>query len=278
MWKKIEWKNIIRGMMMGVTELVPGVSSGTLAFILGIYDRLIVAISEFFSKDWKKHLLFLAPLLIGMGISLKAFSTVVTYLMENYKQPTQFLFLGLIIGILPLLYRESDMKKSFNVKHYIIMIIAIIPVVLLEINRGPESDTILVMDNIGTFVYIFLSGWLASMAMILPGISGSLVLVILGTYVTATTALKDLNVPIIIVFGLGVLLGVILCSKIIKHLLYTYPKGTYATIIGLVLGSTYAVYPGISNSLWVNITSILSFLIGLFIVQFIGRKNKSMKM
>ncbi|MGY3715026.1 DUF368 domain-containing protein [Sutcliffiella cohnii] len=278
MWKKIEWKNIIRGMMMGVTELVPGVSSGTLAFILGIYDRLIVAISEFFSKDWKKHLLFLAPLLIGMGISLKAFSTVVTYLMENYKQPTQFLFLGLIIGILPLLYRESDMKKSFNVKHYIIMIIAIIPVVLLEINRGPESDTILVMDNIGTFVYIFLSGWLASMAMILPGISGSLVLVILGTYVTATTALKDLNVPIIIVFGLGVLLGVILCSKIIKHLLYTYPKGTYATIIGLVLGSIYAVYPGISNSLWVNITSILSFLIGLFIVQFIGRKNKSMKM
>ncbi|AST91585.1 DUF368 domain-containing protein [Sutcliffiella cohnii] len=278
MLKQLEWKNLFRGMLMGITELVPGVSSGTLAFILGIYDRLINAISGFFSKEWKAHISFLIPLGIGMVISLKAFSSIINYFLEYHYQPTQFLFLGLIIGILPLLYRESDMRNSFGGKHYLILFIAMIPVILLEFFRMEDAGAILVIENISTFGYIFLSGWLASMAMLLPGISGSLVLVILGTYATATTALEHLNFPIIITFGLGVVVGFIISSKIIKFLLNTFPKGTFASIIGLVIGSTYAVFPGLSSSMLTNIVSTITFIVGFFLVQFIGKKNKGMQM
>ncbi|WBL17417.1 DUF368 domain-containing protein [Sutcliffiella sp. NC1] len=276
MLKQLEWKNLFRGMLMGITELVPGVSSGTLAFILGIYDRLIDSISGFFSKNWRKHLTFLIPLGLGMVISLVAFSRIMKFLLVNHEQPTHFLFLGLIIGILPLLYRESDMGNSFKVKHYTLMFIAIIPVILLELLREPEAATIVEISNLSTFGYLFLSGWLASMAMLLPGISGSLVLVILGMYTTATTALSELNFPIIVSIGLGVIVGFILSSKIIKFLLYTFPKATFAVIIGLVIGSTYAVFPGLSNSLITNVISVITFLIGLIVVQTIGKTNKGM--
>lgn len=122
----MEWKNIYRGMLMGASDVIPGVSGGTIAVLLGIYDRLIAAINGIFSKDWKKQLAFLIPLGIGVGIAILLLSRLIEWLFEHYAVPTQFFFLGLIIGILPYLFHEADAKRTFQMKHYVILVIGTI--------------------------------------------------------------------------------------------------------------------------------------------------------
>ncbi|WP_223700408.1 DUF368 domain-containing protein [Sutcliffiella deserti] len=271
----MEWKNIFRGMLMGISDVVPGVSGGTIAFILGIYDRLIDAISGFFSKDWLTHLRFLLPLVLGVGTAILLFSKIITYFIENYYQPTQFLFLGLIIGILPLLVKESQLKTTFTKRHYASLVVAFILVasmaVLKESSMAP-IESLTLTSAIG----LFFAGWIASMTMLLPGVSGSLMLLILGVYYTALNALHTLNIPIILVLVAGGAVGFIVSSKIIKFLMQAYPKITFAVIIGLVLGSTVVVFPGISTSIFLNIMSIITFIAGIIIVQFIGKANDKM--
>jgi putative membrane protein len=271
----MEWKNIFRGMLMGISDVVPGVSGGTIAFILGIYDRLIEAISGFFSKEWAKHLRFLLPLGVGMVAALLLFSHIIDFLIHTYPQQTQFLFLGLIIGVLPLLAKESQMTTTFTKRHYLALIIPLLLVAsmaFLQESTRPVIETL----TVGAAISLFFAGWLASMSMLLPGISGSLVLLILGFYTTAISALKSFNIPIILVIGAGVAAGFILSSKAIKYLLIHYPKLTFAAIIGLVMGSTAVVFPGFSASMLVNAVSILTFIIGVIIVQFIARTNERM--
>src|SRR5690625_807950 len=101
----MEWRNVFRGMAMGVIEVVPGISSGTFAVLLGIYDRLIAAINGLTTRYWKRHIGFLIPLVIGMGIAIFSFSHVMTWLIENHIQPTYYFFIGLILGVLPFLFR-----------------------------------------------------------------------------------------------------------------------------------------------------------------------------
>ncbi len=271
----MEWKNIYRGILMGICDVIPGVSGGTIAFILGIYDRLIEAISGFFSKDWAKHLKFLIPLGIGIGTALLLFSHILDFLLKSYPEPTHFLFLGLIIGVLPLLAKESDMKNTFTARHYVALIIPLVLVAsmaFLQESTRPVIETL----TISSAISLFFAGWLASMSMLLPGISGSLVLLILGYYTTAIAALKGLNLPIILVIGAGVAVGFIVSSKVIKFVLFHYPKMTFAAIIGLVIGSTAVVYNGFSTSMLVNVVSIFTFLAGVIIVQFIARTNDKM--
>src|SRR5690625_3791444 len=107
----MEWKNIYRGMIMGISDVVPGVSGGTIAVILGIYDRLIAAINGVFTKEWRKHLAFLIPLAIGVGLAIFLFSHLMNWLLENYERPTFYFFLGLIIGILRSEEHTSELQS-----------------------------------------------------------------------------------------------------------------------------------------------------------------------
>ena len=119
----MEWKNIYRGILMGISDLIPGVSGGTIAFILGIYDRLLESISGFFSRDWKKYLGFLVPLGIGIVITLLLFSRVIEYLLEQHYEATQFFFMGLIIGVIPYIMKQAEVKKNFTARHLIILVV-----------------------------------------------------------------------------------------------------------------------------------------------------------
>ncbi|QFT88686.1 hypothetical protein FIU87_08525 [Bacillus sp. THAF10] len=271
----MEWKNIYRGILMGICDVVPGVSGGTIAFILGIYDRLIESISGFFSRDWAKHLKFLLPLGIGIGVALVSFSHVLDFLLESYPQQTHFLFLGLIVGVLPLLAKESNMLETFRAQHYIALIIPLLLVgsmAFLQESSRPDIETL----TVGSAITLFFAGWLASMSMLLPGISGSMVLLILGYYHTAIGAVQAFNFPVIFVIGAGVAVGFIVSSKLIKIILNKYPKMTFAAIIGLVMGSTAVVYKGFTNSMLGNVVCILAFIAGVIIVQFIARTNNKL--
>ncbi|MDQ0254252.1 putative membrane protein [Evansella vedderi] len=267
----MEWRNLYRGAMMGITELIPGVSSGTIAVILGIYDQLITAINGLFSKEWRKHLLFLIPLGLGMVIAIGAFLHLIKFLLDNFREPTHFFFLGLIIGVLPLLLRQANVKHTFGTGHYMALLLAAVFVGLLDF-LPERTDGVIESLTMGNTLGLFLSGWLASMSMLLPGISGSLVFLILGVYETAITALITLNLPIIAVIGAGVILGFAISSKVIKYLLRNYHYMTYAVIIGLVLGSTVIIYPGFSSWL-VVIPSLITFFGGAVTAFLLGRRG-----
>src|SRR5690625_3341550 len=124
--------NIYSDMMIGNSDVVPGVSGGTIAVILGIYDRLIAAINGIFTKEWRKHLAFLIPLAIGVGLAIFLFSHLMDWLLANYERPTFYFFLGLIIGVLPFLFRESDARRTFRPQHYVILFIGM----FLKIGRA----------------------------------------------------------------------------------------------------------------------------------------------
>jgi putative membrane protein len=267
MW---EWKNIYRGMIMGASDVIPGVSGGTIAVMLGIYDRLIAAINGIFSKEWKTHLRFLIPLGIGVVTSILLLAKVIEWLFEHYPAPTQFLFMGLIIGIIPYLAKKSEMKSTFKPYHYVLLLIGAVIVASMVFLKSDETAVIQNMTA-GTYTLLFFSGFIASAAMILPGISGSFILLIIGVYSTVISSISNFKLDVIFVVGIGILLGIIVMSKLIKFFLENYSSATYALIIGLVIGSIVVIYPGIPENAVLIIVSILTFLAGLFFARVLGR-------
>ncbi|MCM3039488.1 DUF368 domain-containing protein [Paenibacillus motobuensis] len=267
------WSNIWRGMMIGTADLIPGVSGGTIAVILGFYDRLIQSISGFFSKEWKKHLGFLIPLGIGVVSALLILSRVMKWLLANHEQPTYFFFIGLILGIIPYLYKSADVKQNFKAIHYILFILAAIAIALTGLLVPADAHSHVAIEL--TFMYgvgLFGAGALASMAMLLPGISGSFVLLLIGVYPIAIEALSTFDLPLITIIGSGVIFGFILSSKLIKHLLATHPSIMYAIIIGTVIGSLYVIFPGMPTEIATLVISLFAMVLGLFCSLKLGNK------
>lgn len=267
MW---EWKNIYRGMIMGASDVIPGVSGGTIAVMLGIYDRLIAAINGIFSKDWKQHLRFLIPLGIGVVTSILLLAKLIEWLFEHYPAPTQFLFMGLIIGIIPYLAKKSEMKSKFQPYHYVLLLIGAVIVASMVFFKSEETAVIQEITA-GTYMLLFFSGFIASAAMILPGISGSFILLIIGVYSTVISSISNFQLDVIFVVGIGILLGIIVMSRVIKFFLENYSSATYALIIGLVIGSIVVIYPGIPESAALIAVSVITFLAGLYFARVLGR-------
>mgnify|MGYP001164610794 FL=1 len=267
----MEWKNVYRGLFMGISDIVPGVSGGTIAVLLGIYDRLIEAITGLFSKDWKKHLQFLIPLVIGAGIAIFSLSHVMDWLLTNYNRATFYFFIGLIIGTLPYLFRESELQENLENKKYVaILIVGIILINLLPLD--PTGGSAITERNFGIYVLLFLSGILASAAMILPGISGSFVLLVIGMYHTIIYALTIIDMPVILVVAAGIAIGILTTSKIIHYFLTNYRLETYSLIIGLVVGSVILIgrKAGYATTVGEFILSIVTLFVGLFIALFLA--------
>lgn len=212
-----EWRNIFKGLLIGASDVVPGVSGGTIALLVGIYERLIEAINGLLTKDWKKHVIFLIPVGLGMGIAILTLSHLLSWLLEVFPQPTFFFFLGLIFAIIPTLLAEVEYKTNFRVPHYVLLLIATAAVAATGF-VGDKETAVMTNLTLGDYLFLFLAGWLASSAMILPGISGSMVLLLMGVYVTAIDAIKTFNLPVIFVVGFGVVIGLLLTSKLIRYL------------------------------------------------------------
>lgn len=266
----MEWKNIYRGMIMGASDVIPGVSGGTIAVLLGIYDRLIAAINGFISKDWKKQLGFLIPLGIGVVTAILLLSHVIKWLFEHYPAPTQFFFLGLILGVLPYLFHKADVKSNFQSKHVVLLIIGVIVVgSMVFFNAGEGS----VIENktMSTYVLLFFSGFIASSAMILPGISGSFMLLIIGVYKTVLVGVSNFQLDVIAVTGVGIVIGIVVMSKIINFFLNNYYTGTFAIIIGSVIGSIFVVFPGWPVSTALILLSVVTFAVGLAVAYILGK-------
>lgn len=266
----MEWKNIYRGFIMGGTDVIPGISGATIAVLLGIYNQLIAAINGIFSKDWKKHIGFLIPLGVGIVIALFTFARVMEWLLIHHPGPTFYFFLGLIIGVLPLLFNVADAKKAFKMHHMIILLISaglIASMTFLNNGEGVIIET----RTMSTYIRLFFSGVLGSTVMVLPGISGSFVLLLIGVYPTLISALSNFEFDVIAVTGAGILIGIITMSKVINYLFKHYRTGTFAAIIGMVIGSIFVVFPGWPGSPSLIFISTITFGTGLAAAYILGK-------
>lgn len=234
------------GILMGIADAIPGISGGTIALLLGIYEELIGSISNFninlfqnlknkgIKYCWNKiNGNFLLSLISGVLLSLVSFVKIFSILIEKYPLFIWSFFLGLILATLFVINR--NIKKWDIVNFILIFIFAFLTILLSIINPS-------ISENINLF-YILICGIIASSAMILPGISGSLILVILGVYTLIINALNNLEYNIILVFLIGCLIGIINFSKIIKWLFHNYRDYTFSIMLGLVIGSIYTVWP-----------------------------------
>ncbi|WP_174734389.1 undecaprenyl phosphate translocase family protein [Mesobacillus harenae] len=269
-----EWRNIFKGMMIGASDVVPGVSGGTIALLVGIYERLIEAINGVLTKEWKKHVIFLVPVGIGVGLAILTLSHLLSWLLEAFPQPTFFFFLGLILAIIPVLMVEADYKQTFGGIHYLLLLIAAIAVAATGL-VGDEQAAIMTNLAWKDYLFLFFAGWLASSAMILPGISGSMVLLLLGAYVTVIDAIKSFNMPIIIIVGLGIVVGLLLTSKLIRYLFNHYRTATYAVVTGFVVGSIFVVYPGWPADGLLMVISIIALVCGYAAAYLLGKAERN---
>ncbi|MDB2076413.1 DUF368 domain-containing protein [Clostridium paraputrificum] len=252
--------NFIRGFCMALADSVPGVSGGTIAFILGFYDKFINSLNSLVSTKSNKEeklesLKFLIKIGIGWAVGMVLAVLFISSVFTTHIYKISSLFLGFIIFSLPLIFREEKAEIVGKYKNIIFAVIGILLVAAITYFNPATSGgtgTNLSLDNlnIGLIAYVFVVGAIAICAMILPGISGSTLLLIFGIYAPIMTAVKSVikfdfsYLPIVIVFGLGVITGIVSIIRLLRYLLANHRSKVIYTIIGLMIGSLYAVVMG----------------------------------
>ena len=276
--------NAFRGFCMALADSVPGVSGGTIAFILGFYDKFINSLDDLVYGDKekkKKAIFFLIKLGIGWIIGLAFATLVLTSLFEKQIYKVSSVFMGFIVFSIPLIIREE--KECLKGK-YINLIFTLIGILIVSLITyfNPVSGGGNIVDvsnlNIGLCLYIFVVAMVAISAMVLPGISGSTLLLIFGLYIPIISAIKEflhLNfsvVPVLMIFGVGIIAGIVLVIRLIKIALKKFRSQTMYCILGLMIGSLYAIVMGPTtlavpqSPMSFSTFSIIFFIIGGIII------------
>lgn len=239
----------LKGAAMGTADIIPGVSGGTIAFITGIYEQLLAAIASFDLEAFKKllrldikgfiahtHLRFLIPLLFGIGFAIKSTAQLVHHLLDNHPAPTWSLFFGLIAASILVLRKEITKWSAGKYLVFALGVLGAFFITGMIPVTTPESAW-----------FIFISGMIAICAMILPGISGSFLLLIMGKYLFVTGAIKDpfnaKSMMIIAVFGSGAVVGIMLFSRLLKWLLAHFHELTMCALMGIMVGAMRKIWP-----------------------------------
>jgi len=272
------------GAAMGVANIIPGVSGGTIAVVFGIYEELMQALGNFLTdKDKRWHYIkFLTVLFSGALVSIISLARVLSWSFENYPLPTVYFFLGLIIGSIPIVIKShSDMKPTLTRSiAFFIGLIAVIILALIQTGSGVNASAVeLSSINFSDYLYFIFSGAIAASAMIVPGVSGSFILILLGVYWKVLGALSGLTSSLVSdgltaemltklsILGslfIGVVIGILVFSRIMSSALKHYPAITMYLILGLIIGSLYQIFPGFEMSKQ-GIISIITLIIGVVI-------------
>jgi len=255
-------KNFINGLAFGITETVPGVSGSTIAIILGFYGELIEAINHF-TKDIKKYLRFAVPFLLGTAAGLLLFSSLINYLLEYYSLPAMTFFIGLIIGVIPLIYKKVRRPgEKILVKDAALVLCPIILLVIISNVKGAvgsAADPAEAVKIVGApyMIFIFIAGVLAAAALIIPGVSGSFVLLLFGVYPLVMYSVSSVGVyltnvgdlkfladimKVLVPLAAGIIVGGLAMARVIERLLANHYRTTYSLILGLLTGSVYTLF------------------------------------
>lgn len=248
--------NFIRGFCMALADSVPGVSGGTVAFVLGFYDKFIGSLDALVAgkKEEKiEGLKFLIKIGIGWVTGMVLSMLFIASIFESQIYRISSLFIGFIIFAIPIIVMEEKQSIAGKYKNAVFALLGIAIVVFITyFNPATKGGVDVSIDtlNIGLGIYVFIAGMVAISAMVLPGISGSTLLLIFGLYVPVVSAIKEVltfnfeYLPILIIFGLGVITGVFVTIRGVKYVLTHFRSQTIYTILGLMIGSLYAVVMG----------------------------------
>lgn len=242
MKSKISFRNLINGICIGISNIIPGVSGGTTAVVLGIYEKLIESISGL-KSNFKENMMFLLQIGIGAGIGIVAFSGIISMLLEKYTIAVNYLFVGLVLGSVSMIVNKVENKK-ISPNKIIGFIIGLTLVMLISIVGGKLQETSSVTNSATqnlSYLALGFAGFMTALTMILPGVSGSLTLVMLGLYDDFTKAIATFNIPYLIAGAIGGIVGLIVTVKIVSYLLKHYSDTTYSAILGLVVGSIFVI-------------------------------------
>lgn len=278
-------KNILKGIVIGLANVIPGVSGGTMMVSMGIYDKLIHCITHLFS-EFKKSLRFLVPIFIGIGIAAVVVPFGIEFLFANYPFQTNLLFIGLIIGGLPAVWKKVK-GSSVRVGHIIACILFFALVAGLALVGETEGNAADLSFSLISVIKLFGVGIVASATMVIPGVSGSMMLLLMGYYhpilETITNFIKaalafDMNgilagMGVLIPFGIGVVVGIFAIAKLIEIIFVKFPIYAYWAIIGLIISSPVAilVVGGIGTvTVFSVITGVAALGIGFVIALKLG--------
>jgi putative membrane protein len=266
--------NFLKGIIVGIA-LVLGMSGGTMAIILGIYDKIINAVGKFF-KNIRENLLFLLFMGLGAGAGILLFSNIVTFALEHARHATIFLFLGIIAGGFPPLLDKAGIRVSgeedggIKAKDVALFLLGAAIVMAMSSSKTAVID-LASSEGIVNMVFMLFAGFVSAIALVLPGISGSFFLLTIGLYDITMEAINELNFSYLIPFAAGIALGTILTVKAVENLLRKYPRGTYSIILGFVIGSMIQIFMENIPSGWEILFSVLAAAAGVLITLGVQR-------
>jgi len=278
-------KSILKGMVIGIANIVPGVSGGTMMVAMGIYDKLIHCITHLFS-EFKKSVAFLFPIAIGMGIALIAGAFGLEILFEKLPIQTNLLFVGLIVGGLPAIWKNVK-GNSIKIGHIIAGLIFFAVVVGMAVMGETEGNAADMSFNLINVVKLLGVGIIAAATMVIPGVSGSMMLMLLGYYNSILSAITDFisalvaldmdgilqGIGVLAPFGIGVIVGIFAIAKLIEIIFAKYPLYAYWAIIGLIVASPIAIIAmNFAVFTTINVVSALTGMVALGIGFVIAMK------
>lgn len=278
-------KNILKGMVIGIANIIPGVSGGTMAVSMGIYDKLIHCLTHLF-KELKESIKFLLPVLIGAAVALVGLSFIITPAFEYFPLQTNCLFVGLIVGGLPAVWTKVKGKglKASYVIPFLIFFVLVVGMAAIGETEGAAADLSL---SVGSVIKLFLVGILASATMVIPGVSGSMILLLIGYYNPIVATIKSFvealvafdmagilqGCGVLIPMGIGIVVGIFAIAKMIEFIFEKFPMQAYWAIIGLIVASPIAIFllgeMGAINVISV-LTSAVTLVIGFIIAMKLG--------
>jgi len=290
--------DLMKGTLIGAANVVPGFSGGTMAVIMNVYERVIVAISDFFHhprKVLKDDWALLLGIMAGVILAIK----LIVFFLLNFPIPTTLFFVGLVIGSIPHILAKANYNKAKPLDIIIFFVCVIVIIVTSFIKEGNPS----VIDyDFKTVILVFFLSLVAAAMMVVPGVSGSLILLavgyydfiwkdLVGTFITAVLSFDFsaiINSSLLLLpFVIGVIMGIVLISKIIKHLLGKHPQTVYYAILGLLVASPFAIIYGMyrqyyneiieNSNFWGWAIGIMSITVSAYLVNYLSKFDRSKK-
>lgn len=278
-------KSILKGFVIGLANVIPGVSGGTMMVAMGIYDKLIHSITHLFS-EFKKSVMFLLPIFIGIGVAIVVVPFGIEFLFASYPFQTNLLFIGLIVGGLPAVWKKIK-GNSVKVGHIIACLVFFALVAGLALLGGTEGTAADLSLSFASVIKLFFVGIVASGTMVVPGVSGSMMLLLMGYYHPVLEAITDFikavlafdmggilqGIGVLAPFGVGVVVGIFAIAKLIEIIFEKFPLFAYWAIVGLIVSSPVAILlvgeMGAITAISV-VTGIVTFVIGFIVALKLG--------
>ena len=278
-------KNLLKGIVMGIANIIPGVSGGTMAVSMGIYDMLIHCLTHLF-KEFKESMKFLIPIFLGIGIALVGLSFIIEPAFAYFPLQTNCLFIGLIVGGLPAVWQKVKGKgiKISYIVPFVLFFAVVVGMAAIGEKEGTAAD---LSFSVWSVIRLFAVGIIASATMVIPGVSGSMMMLLMGYYNPIVAAIKNFvtalaafdmagileGCGILVPMGLGIVVGIFAIAKVIEIIFEKFPIQAFWAIIGLIVASPIAIFLlGDVGTITVIgiLTSIVTFAVGFLVAVKLG--------